>query len=139
MTIAIVGGGLAAATTATELRKRGHDGPIVVYAAEDHLPYERPPLSKGVLLGKAELETVFVHDADWYRDNDIDLRTGVRVTAIEPDKHLLRTDDLEDSYAQLVLATGSSPRHLAMADNSGKPVVDPANHRRQSTAANRAQ
>src|SRR4051812_37704622 len=123
MTIAIVGGGLAAATTATELRKRGYDGPLVVYAAEDHVPYERPPLSKGVLLGKAELETVFVHDANWYRDNDVDLRTGARVTAIEPEEHVLRTDVDTDSFTQLVLATGSSPRHLALADNSGKPVV----------------
>ena len=123
MTIAIVGGGLAAATTATELRKRGYHGPVVVYAAEDHLPYERPPLSKGVLLGKAELETVFVHDADWYRDNDVDLRTSTRVTAIEPDEHVLRTEAGEDSYTQLVLATGSSPRRLALADNSGKPVA----------------
>ena len=122
MTIAIVGGGLAAATTATELRKRGYQGPVIVYAAEDHLPYERPPLSKGVLLGKAELETVFVHDAGWYRDNDVDLRTSTRVTAIEPDEHVLRTDAGEDSYTQLVLATGSSPRRLALADNSGKPV-----------------
>jgi NADPH-dependent 2,4-dienoyl-CoA reductase/sulfur reductase-like enzyme len=123
MTIAIVGGGLAAATCATELRKRGYDGALVLYAAERHLPYERPPLSKGVLLGKDALDTVFVHDADWYSDNNVDLRTGVRVTTIRPDDHLLETDDGEDSFTQLVLATGSSPRHLPLADESGKPVV----------------
>ena len=58
MTIAIIGGGLAGATVATELRERGHDGPLVIYAGEKQLPYERPPLSKGVLLGNDELDSV---------------------------------------------------------------------------------
>jgi NADPH-dependent 2,4-dienoyl-CoA reductase/sulfur reductase-like enzyme len=123
MTVAIVGGGLAAATCAAELRKSGYSEPLAIYAAEPHLPYERPPLSKGVLLGKAELDTVYVHDADWYRDNDVDLRIGVRVTAISPGEHLVRSGEGEDSFTQLVLATGSSPRRLPLADNSGRPVV----------------
>ncbi len=56
MTLAIVGGGLAGATAAAELRERGYDGPVVLYAAERHVPYERPPLSKGFLLGRDPIE-----------------------------------------------------------------------------------
>jgi glycine/D-amino acid oxidase-like deaminating enzyme len=85
MTMTIVGGGLAGATAAAELRERGYDGPVVLYAAEHHLPYERPPLSKGFLLGRDPLERVHVHDAAWYREHDIDLRLGTRVTAVNPD------------------------------------------------------
>ena len=59
----MVGGGLAAASAVDELRSNGHDGTIEVFCAEPHLPYERPPLSKGVLLGSAEEESVQVHDA----------------------------------------------------------------------------
>jgi NADPH-dependent 2,4-dienoyl-CoA reductase/sulfur reductase-like enzyme len=120
MTIAIIGGGLAGATVATELRARGHEGPVTIYAAEPHLPYERPQLSKGALLGE---DLTYVHNAEWYRDNDIELRRGTEVTEIDRAHHLLRTSDGEASYEKAVLATGSSPRRMALADASGTPVV----------------
>ena len=123
MTIAIVGGGLAGATAATELRSRGYDGQVILYAAEDQLPYERPPLSKGFLLGRKEVESVRVHDEAWYRDHDVDLRLGTRVVEISPEAHVLHTSSGEETFGQLVLATGSSPRHLPLADDSGKPVA----------------
>ncbi len=123
MTIAIVGAGLAATTLAAELREGGYDGPLVIYGAEPHLPYDRPPLSKGVLLGRAEPGSATLHDAQWYRDHDIDLRTGTEVTAISPGDHLLHTQAGEETYTTLVLATGSEPRRLPLADESGKPVV----------------
>jgi 3-phenylpropionate/trans-cinnamate dioxygenase ferredoxin reductase subunit len=140
VTIAIIGGGLAGATVATELRKRGHDGPVALFSGEPHLPYERPPLSKDYLLGRKEIDTVFVHDADWYRDNDIDLRVGERVTALRPDDHVLVTDQGETTFSQAVLATGSVPRRLPMADDSGKPVaylrtIDDSQRLRQAFAA----
>ncbi len=96
---------------------------MVVYGDEHHLPYERPPLSKGYLLGNDELETVFVHDPDWYDENDVDLRLGQQVTAIDTAAHVVRTRDGQQSYDRLLLATGSTPRHLAMADDSGAPVA----------------
>jgi NADPH-dependent 2,4-dienoyl-CoA reductase/sulfur reductase-like enzyme len=123
MTMTIVGGGLAGATAAAELRERGYDGPVVLYAAEHHLPYERPPLSKGFLLGRDPLERVHVHDAAWYREHDIDLRLGTRVTAVNPDGHLLRTSTGEEPFTALLLATGASPRRLPLADDSGVPVA----------------
>jgi len=122
MTIAIVGGGIAGGTVAAELRDRGYQERVVLHAGEQHLPYERPPLSKGVLLGRDQPESVYLHDDDWYAAHDIEVRTGSRVTSIDPANHVLHTDEGPETFTRLVLATGSSPRHLPLADESGKPV-----------------
>ncbi|SJN42660.1 Ferredoxin reductase [Microbacterium esteraromaticum] len=128
MTIAIVGGGLAGATAATELRAQGYDGDVVIFAAEDHLPYERPPLSKEVLIGDKEADSAQVHDEDWYRENNVRLERGVKVVSIDPTAHTLRTepvaggDSTEQSYDKLLLATGASARHFDVADRVADPV-----------------
>ena len=122
-TFVVVGAGLAAAKAVEELRSAGFEGTVIVYGDEHHLPYERPPLSKGYLLGNDELETVFVHDPDWYDENDVDLRLGQQVTSIDAAAHLVHTRDGQQSYDRLLVATGSTPRHLAMADDSGAPVA----------------
>jgi NADPH-dependent 2,4-dienoyl-CoA reductase/sulfur reductase-like enzyme len=83
----IVGGGLAGAKAAETLRAENFDGEIVLFGDEPEVPYERPPLSKGILLGKAERDSAFVHPADWYEANGVDLRTGVTVVAIDPRSH----------------------------------------------------
>ena len=121
--IVIVGGGLTAAHAATQLRESGYDGDIVLYAAEQHLPYERPPLSKGYLLGKDARDSVFVHDASWYVDHDVDVRVGVEVDAFDPAGHTVTAGGETTSYAQLLLATGATPRRLPVADESGAPVA----------------
>jgi len=123
--IAVVGGGLAAGTVVTELREAGYDGPLAVYAAEPHPPYERPPLSKDYLLGKAPLDKALVRPAEWYAENGVDLHTGTQVTAVDPAAHTLTAGGDPTPYSQLVLATGASPRHLGLADDSatqGAPV-----------------
>ncbi|HEU4513610.1 MAG TPA: FAD-dependent oxidoreductase, partial [Nocardioidaceae bacterium] len=79
-TFAIAGGGLAAAKAIEELRAGGFDGRIVLVGAEQHLPYERPPLSKGYLLGKEDLDNTFVKPRDWYADHDVDLQLGTNAT-----------------------------------------------------------
>jgi 3-phenylpropionate/trans-cinnamate dioxygenase ferredoxin reductase subunit len=122
-TFVVVGAGLAAAKAVEELRAAGFEDAVVVYGEEHHLPYERPPLSKGYLLGNDELESAFVHAPDWYDENDVDLRLGQVVTEIDTAAHVVRTRDGEQHYDRLLLATGSSPRHLAMADDSGAPVA----------------
>jgi 3-phenylpropionate/trans-cinnamate dioxygenase ferredoxin reductase component len=122
-TFVVVGAGLAAAKAVEALRGAGFEGTVVMFGEEHHLPYERPPLSKGYLLGNDELETAFVHDPDWYDDNDVDLRLGTAVTSIDTGAHVVRTADGQQSYDKLLLATGASPRHLAMADDSGAPVA----------------
>ncbi|MGZ4494365.1 MAG: NAD(P)/FAD-dependent oxidoreductase [Nocardioides sp.] len=122
-TFVIVGGGLAAGKAVEQLRRSGFEGSIVLFGAEHHLPYERPPLSKGYLLGNDPLEDAFVHDPDWYDANDVDLRLGTPVTGLDTDARTVHTEDQTQSYDRLLLATGSSPRRLAMADDSGAPVA----------------
>ena len=120
--IVLVGGGLAAGTAVRELRTQGYDGPLVLFAAEAHAPYERPPLSKGYLMGNDALEKAFVNDADWYAEHDVDLRTGVAVESIDPAGRTLRAGGADLAWSGLLLATGATPRHLALADDSGVPV-----------------
>jgi 3-phenylpropionate/trans-cinnamate dioxygenase ferredoxin reductase component len=111
----IVGGGLAGAKAAETLRGEGYEGPTVLVAAEPENPYERPPLSKGYLLGTAEREKARVLDAGWYATHDVDLRTGVRATALDAAAHRLTLDTGEElPYSRLLLATGSSPRRLPL-------------------------
>jgi 3-phenylpropionate/trans-cinnamate dioxygenase ferredoxin reductase component len=112
----IVGAGLAGAKAAETLRAEGFDGPLVMVGEERERPYERPPLSKDYLLGKAERDTIYVHPRQWYADHDVDLRLGVAVTAVHPGAHEVSlADGSRIGYARLLLTTGSSPRrHVAI-------------------------
>ena len=121
-TYAIVGGGLAGAKTAEALRENDFDGHIVLFSEEDHLPYERPPLSKEFLAGKKGLSEFTVDPSSWYRDHDVDLRLGTTVTAVDPGAHTVTLpDDSKVTYHKLVLATGSSSKRppLPGADADG--------------------
>ncbi|MBO0804232.1 MAG: FAD-dependent oxidoreductase [Nocardiopsaceae bacterium] len=108
----IVGGGLAGAKAAETLREEGFDGQVVLFGDEPEVPYERPPLSKEYLHGKAERESTFVHPEAWYAERDIDLRTGVPVTAIDRSAHRVEFQGGSLGYDKLLLATGASPRRL---------------------------
>ena len=110
----IVGAGLAGAKAAEALRGSGYDGQISLIGAEEHLPYERPPLSKDYLTGKADRDSVFVHDQTWYRQHDIDLRLGSPVAAIDRAARQVRlADGARLPFGKLLLTTGSRPRQLA--------------------------
>jgi 3-phenylpropionate/trans-cinnamate dioxygenase ferredoxin reductase subunit len=122
-TFVVVGAGLTAAKAVEELRESGYDGRVVVFGDEQHRPYERPPLSKGYLLGDDELDSAFVHPTTWYDEHQVDLRLGSAVTALDVAGHRVRTRDGEQDYDRLLLATGASPRRLAVADESGGPVA----------------
>ncbi len=111
--VVIVGGGLAGAKTAEALREQGYDGSITLLAAEEELPYERPPLSKGYLAGKDEFEKAVVHPLEWYAEHDVDLRRGAEVSRIDRGSHEVElADGTRLPYGALVLATGSEPRTL---------------------------
>jgi 3-phenylpropionate/trans-cinnamate dioxygenase ferredoxin reductase subunit len=114
-TFVLVGGGLAGAKAAETLRTEGFDGRIVLVAEEPEPPYERPPLSKGYLLGNDEREKARVHDAGWYDKHDVDLRTGVRAVGLDPGGHRVELGSGETlGYDKLLLATGASPRRLPL-------------------------
>jgi len=110
-TFAIIGGGLAGAKAAEALRDKDFDGHIVLFAAEEHLPYERPPLSKEYLLGKKQPGEFDAASSAWYRDHHIELQLGTEVSAIDPAAHTVSLPDGSTvGYDKLLLATGSSPR-----------------------------
>ena len=73
-TYVIVGASLAGAKAAETLREEGFDGQVVLIGAEAERPYERPPLSKGYLLGKDEKSSIYVHEEGWYAEHEVDLR-----------------------------------------------------------------
>src|SRR5207247_1953181 len=114
-TYLIVGASLAGAKAAETLRSEGFGGPVVMLGAEAEHPYERPPLSKGYLLGKEDRSVIYVHEEGWYADHDVDLRLGVTVTSVDPPGRTVTTADGESvSYDRLLLATGASPRPLTL-------------------------
>jgi 3-phenylpropionate/trans-cinnamate dioxygenase ferredoxin reductase subunit len=121
-TFVIVGGGLGGAKAAEALRERGFDGKVVLLADEEHLPYERPPLSKDFLAGKKSLGDFTVHDSEWYRNNKIDLRTSTEAVGIDQSEHTVTlSDDTSLHYDKLLLATGSRSRWLSIpgSDSTG--------------------
>jgi 3-phenylpropionate/trans-cinnamate dioxygenase ferredoxin reductase component len=112
-TFAIVGASLAGAKAAQTLREEGFDGRVVLVGAEPERPYERPPLSKEYLRGDAERDAVFVHEATFYADNEIELRVGESVIDVDPDHRELALDTGERlTFDRLLLATGAEPRRL---------------------------
>ncbi len=123
-TFVIVGASLAGAKAAETLRGEGFDGEIVLLGTEGERPYERPPLSKGYLLGKAERDSIFVHPLDWYAENEVDLRAGVTVTAIDRDAATVSTTAGEQvRYDKLLLTTGASPRRLTFPGSDRDEVL----------------
>jgi len=121
--IVVVGGGLAGASAVQELRDQGYRDDLVLIGAEPHLPYERPPLSKGLLLGTDEPASVFVHDQQWYADHDVDVRLGTQVTDLDLDRCHLGLAGEEIGYDRLLLATGAAPRRLPVLDSSDVEVL----------------
>ncbi|ANE80495.1 pyridine nucleotide-disulfide oxidoreductase [Mycobacterium adipatum] len=130
-TFVIVGAGLAGAKAAEILRDKGFDGKIILFGSEDHLPYERPPLSKDYMAGDKSLADFTVHPAEWYREHDIDLRLGTGVQIIDTGGHSVGFDDgHHEHYDKLLLATGSRARHLDVpgADADGVHVLRTVDH-----------
>ena len=111
----IVGAGQAGGRAAEAMRAHGFAGRIVVIGAEPHLPYERPPLSKQVLLGEYEPDKTHLHPATYYAEHEIELRLGVRAVAIDRAAARVELDDGTSApYDKLLLATGSVVRRLPL-------------------------
>jgi len=110
----IVGSGVAGGTAALTLRSSGFEGRVVVVGDENHPPYSRPPLSKGVLRGTDPLEKSFLRPPSWFTDRHIELRAGCAADIVDPVAHTLTMADGEVlPYDRLLLAMGGRARTLA--------------------------
>lgn len=113
--VVIVGGGLAGAKGAEALRQQGFEGSVHLIAAEPHLPYERPPLSKGYLVGADDVEALQPLPPEWYGQNSIELVTGVRALGIDRSAAQVELSDGRTlPYDAVMLATGSTPATLGV-------------------------
>ncbi|MEV7614464.1 FAD-dependent oxidoreductase [Streptomyces sp. NPDC089799] len=108
---------MAGVQTAVALREAGYTGPVTLIGAEPHQPYDRPPLSKAVLLGESEGSAF---DVD-FEDLGIELRLGLEVTGLRPEARELDTAAGPVPYGSLVLATGAEP--LTLPGSEGVPGV----------------
>lgn len=118
--IAIIGGGQAAAMAAAALRQRGFHGTLHLFSDEMHLPYERPPLSKAMLLDEnPQLQPVL--PANWWQDNNVQLHLGVTIRQLDRVSHTLTlTDGQTYRWTQLLFATGAAARPLPLLDALGE-------------------
>ncbi len=108
----IVGGGLAGVTAAESLRARDADRSIVVLSAEALLPYHRPPLSKGYLVGNENEARLFIHPKSFYHDHKIQLLLNTRALSVNPPSKRVSTTIGSIGYGDLLLATGGTPKPL---------------------------
>lgn len=109
--IVIVGGGLAAARTAEQLRRSEYSGAVTIVSDEDHLPYDRPPLSKEVL--RSETDDVTLKPAEFYDENDITVLMGAGARSVDTAARTVTlTDGRELGYDELVIATGLVPKRI---------------------------
>lgn len=114
----IVGGGQCGARAAHALRANGWEGAIRLIGNERRLPYERPPLSKGVLLGEWDASQCEVYGEAFYREQEIDVIVDSPVLQIERQRQVARLADGRDiAYSRLLLATGAAPRTLTVPGN----------------------
>ena len=120
----LIGGGLASATAAENIRKYDLKGGILIVGSEQHLPYNRPPLSKEYLRGEAKAENVLpVHPEDWYVQNSVTLLTGTKAVGANTKAKTVTLDNGDTvSYEKLLLATGSSPKTLDVPGMDGPNV-----------------
>lgn len=111
----VVGAGPAAAAAVEGIREHDTRGSILLIGAEADPPYDRPPLSKQLWSGAKQVEEIFLHDRAFYAQHGVELRLGMEVVALDPAAHVLRDGGgVSYRYEKLLLATGGTPRRLAV-------------------------
>jgi 3-phenylpropionate/trans-cinnamate dioxygenase ferredoxin reductase component len=118
----LIGGGLASASCAAELRKRGADGSVLLVGREPEPPYERPPVSKEYLRGEAERADAYVNSPSWYEENGVELLTGRNVMALDAESRTAKIQGGEEvSFGQALIGTGATVNILRVegAENEG--------------------
>jgi NAD(P)H-nitrite reductase large subunit len=112
---AIVGGGLAGASAIEGIRELDAAGKVLLVSEENHLPYDRPPLSKKLWFGNKKVEDIFLHDRTFYDQHAVTLALGAKAARLDPDARTLTTTQGETyGYGKLLLATGCKPRTLTI-------------------------
>ncbi|MGQ7791199.1 NAD(P)/FAD-dependent oxidoreductase [Faunimonas sp. B44] len=121
--VVIVGAGQAGGWLAATIRQLQPDRPVTLVGAEDHPPYERPPLSKGILLGKADAASAYIKPHSFYDDNRIGLILGVEALRIDrAGKRVELSDGTTIAYDTLAITTGLRPRTLPVP-GAGHPKL----------------
>jgi 3-phenylpropionate/trans-cinnamate dioxygenase ferredoxin reductase component len=113
--IVIVGAGQAGASLAAKLRSLGYAGGLTLIGEEPNPPYQRPPLSKGYLLGEMALDRLYLRADSFWHEQNVALRLGAHVTAINAAAKTVTVNGETLRYDQLALTTGSRPRSLPAA------------------------
>ena len=121
--IVIVGAGQAGASLAAGLRSLGYGGALTLIGNEPVPPYQRPPLSKGYLLGEIGVERLYLRSTSFWNEQNISLRLGAEVTRIDRRKKKIRFNEETLAYDQLALTTGSQPRRLPAGIGGDLPGV----------------
>jgi 3-phenylpropionate/trans-cinnamate dioxygenase ferredoxin reductase subunit len=118
----LIGGGMASAHCAAELRRQGAEGSVLLVGREPQPPYERPPLSKEYLRGEASREDAHVNPPSWYEENDVELRTGANVMSLDSEARTAKLQGGEEvAFGKALLGTGAIVNILRVdgAENEG--------------------
>lgn len=118
----LIGGGMASANCAAELRRRGGDGSILLVGREPEPPYERPPVTKEYLRGEAGREDAYVNPPSWYEENGVELMTGRNVLALDVEARTAKVQGGEEvAFGKALLGTGATVNILRLegAENEG--------------------
>jgi NADPH-dependent 2,4-dienoyl-CoA reductase/sulfur reductase-like enzyme len=121
--VVIAGAGLAGLRVAETLRREGFDGTVTLIGADPEPPYDRPPLSKEVLVGTRDPESTYLRPAEALDALDLDLRLGAEVEALDLSSHTVSVAGERVPFDALVLATGSTPRMLTGLADLGSAHV----------------
>jgi 3-phenylpropionate/trans-cinnamate dioxygenase ferredoxin reductase subunit len=113
--IVIIGIGVAGGNAAATLREEGFTGPVVLISREPGVPFGRPPLSKTYLRSEEDLDAWYVRPAGWYAEQDVELRSGAAVVAVDPAAHTVTLNSGEElGYQKLLIASGGRNRRLGL-------------------------
>ena len=115
----LIGGGLTSSSAAKTIRSHDREGAIQLIGQEPTRPYHRPPLSRDFLRGNVSREKLFTDYVGWFRENHIDLHTGVRAVQLDARRKCVSLDNGDEiSFEKLLIATGASPKHLTLSGSS---------------------
>ena len=113
LTYIIVGAGLAGSSAVEGIRELDKKGPILLLGSEKHLPYDRPPLTKKLWFGKKKVEDIFLHNQEFYEQNNVVFAAGVTAKTVDAKNRTVTVDKGNTyRYEKLLLATGGAPRVL---------------------------